>query len=1657
MNIAHPLGVEINSATFSCYSSNEIKKLSVKEIVNPVIFDSLGLPTEGGLYDPALGPVTRNAVCGTCNLDHFNCPGHFGHIQLPCPVYNPVFFSHALTLLKAICLNCHRFRLAATENFRYTAKLKLLNYGLLLEAQRIDGIAIEDILTTDEDRKSNDVVSIEFDPDIYFRSLEQYVNKCLKNGDRKIYKTTAINAERKNVISEFLKRSSTPKQCGNCKLYCRSFKKEGHSKIFQCALSSKLSKAQRSQELANQYARQQNIQDTKDQDSLVEEDQSSVNQNSKVTKEYVTPEALREHFRKFFVNESDLCSLLYGKRGLLLDKPDSLDEVVSADIFFMNVIAVPPTRFRPASAFGNNQTSINPQNEHLTRILNARLEFCTHAAMLDKNKLNLENNERSYVDVVDNLMKSWVELQNAVNGMFDNTKGNLKSLRNKEPAAGVKQILEKKEGLFRKHLMGKRVNYAARSVISPDPNIDTDEIGVPIKFAKRLTYPEPVTSYNVKTLSQAVSNGPDIWPGATFVQNENGSLINLASLSLESRISLGQQLLREQQDKSSFTQYFVKTPYINKKIYRHIQDGDMLLINRQPTLHKPSIMAHRARVLKGEITIRMHYANCKAYNADFDGDEMNMHFPQNEIARAEASLIGNTSRQYLGPTSGSPLRGLIQDHVVAGVWMTCKDTFFTKADYQQIVFSALRLDSSDSRRILTVPPAIQKPKALWTGKQMITTILKNLTIGLVPLNLRSKTKISSKYWGWSAPEEETVIFIDGDFLTGILDKSQIGDSAFGLVHSCYELYSANITGQFLSVMGRLFTTYMQRYGFSCRMDDLRLIPEGDQERKKLMNRNADIGKIAAFEYIGLDKIVENVDLPSMDKEFRNMMEEVLRDSEKHQGLDAKMKSRVNKLTSSIIANCIPTQLLKRFPHNNMQTMTISGAKGSSVNVSQISCCLGQQELEGRRVPVMVSGKTLPSFLPYEPSARAGGFIGGRFLTGIKPQEFFFHCMAGREGLIDTAVKTSRSGYLQRCLIKHLEGLKVHYDHTVRDGDGSVIQFHYGEDSLDITKQKHLYEFKFNTENHKALLQKYDVAKAQQVLNTSCASIYSKKAAKKPHEYDPVLSKYSPSTYLGCVSEKFHKTLEKYTNEDLDGLFKANSISKPAFRKLMHLKYLHSLVEPGEAVGLLAAQGIGEPSTQMTLNTFHFAGFGAKNVTLGIPRLREIIMTASEKIKTPMMTLPLLENVPEQESLKFCQEISKLTLAEIIDQMVVTERLSSKRDTGGSVRCRIYNIRMQFYRREEYTEEYNIVPLQIERAIESKFIKHLVNAISSELKSTKSKNEVYTDITQGIDKFTNKTRKDATFDEDDPINAGGDESDDGDGDATNARINSRTKQFASYDGPDDDDLEIIKENDLAFDNENSETDDNNERREDTDNDTDQSQDSFSKSRDKTKRSALRDKIVASSNCITDYQFDHVNSQWCDIELRFPADSKKLLLLSLAEDACKKTVIHEVSGINKCYPIANDTEGDTSKTIATEGVNFHNIWLYDNIIDINKIYSNDIAAILKTYGVEAARGAIMKEISDVFAAYSINVDPRHLTLVADYMTFEGTFKPFNRMGLASNSSPFLQMSFETTCSFLTNAVLNNDTDTLNSPSARLVLGKVVQGGTGIFEVRQLCKTY
>ncbi|KAJ3199173.1 hypothetical protein HDU82_000666 [Entophlyctis luteolus] len=1387
---------------------------------------------------------------------------------------------------------------------------------------------------------------------------------------------------------------------------------------------------------------------------------------------YLSSMEVREHINLLFERDAKILNMVFGTNPDLRRPGSSgtVMRVTSPHIFFLEVVAVPPTRFRPASKMGDLVFE-DAQNLHLTEILKAnvqirdlRMEWRQEHDRIhsEANENGTEISAESSKKLTESLYRiglACVKLQEEVNYLIDSSKQPAKM--GSIPPPGVRQLLEKKEGLFRKHMMGKRVNYAARSVISPDPYIETNEIGIPPVFASKLTYPEAVTHHNFDVLRQAVINGPKKWPGATYVQNEDGRLILLEQFDESGRTAIANQLLTPSVGDSGDA---TKVPTQNKKVYRHLRNGDFLILNRQPTLHKPSMMAHTARILPGEKTIRMHYANCNTYNADFDGDEMNVHFAQNDIARAEAMLIARTDNQYLVPTDGGVLRGLIQDHVDAGVDMTSRDTFFTKEQYMQLVYNGLKPEPAFKGggigngnieteveigwrgRVVTVDPVIQKPRKLWTGKQVITIILLNLTYDKVPLNLISKSRIPAKSWGGTAPEENEVLVMSGNLLTGILDKSQFGASAKGLVHAVYEVYGPQYAGKLLSMFGRLFTCYLQLIGFSCRMDDLRLTAEGDQKRKDLIQKSKGMGREAATEFVKLDG--ENGEKPSFTEDLpeketldtaklRTKLEAVLRDVDKMAGLDSAMKSRTNKLTSEIIAATIPDMLLKPFPKNNMQVMTVSGAKGSGVNVSQISCLLGQQELEGKRVPTMVSGKTLPSFRAFDPSARAGGYITGRFLTGIKPQEYFFHCMAGREGLIDTAVKTSRSGYLQRCLIKHLEGLRVHYDNTVRDSDGSVVQFQYGEDCLDILKQKTLFDMDFCAMNFRALANRYKPEDLEYngFVNTDSVKKYWKRAGKRivegslnPEDVDPVMSVLNPSRNLGSVSEAFREKLDEYVEKNKKGLLERKkdqvvsarpqtswdgeaSVKGKMFKVLMNLKYLYSLVDPGEAVGLLAAQSIGEPSTQMTLNTFHFAGFGAKNVTLGIPRLRELVMTASAKIKTPLMRLPLRPDVSMQEGELLAKSISRVTIADIMEKVIVTEKLVNT----GSSRHKILTIRLQFWPRDVYEKEHGVKPHRLASIIETRFAPLLDKAIAKEFKArSKSdtsfvdedkigealgtfeglergqqrEDEVEDDEKDGqgnsprVDSSAKKGGKAAKSEEskqrvvacdddeqDDRDDDGGNDSDVGDeGDATASKKARNRSQMTSYDAADEEDEEALidataGDQQFAVEDEGM-----------------IGAGGFDVNEDGLTRG---ERLANSTKYIVDYRFDTAKGRWCEVDVQFDASARKILMVSVVEQVCKSAIVHEIAGIKKCYPLPNESEQDTSKNLGTEGINLRGIWEFNTVVDVNNIYTNDIAAILKTYGVEAARAAIMSEIGAVFGVYGISVDRRHLSMFAYYM--------------------------------------------------------------------------
>jgi DNA-directed RNA polymerase I subunit RPA1 len=1368
--------------------------------------------------------------------------------------------------------------------------------------------------------------------------------------------------------------------------------------------------------------------------------------------EYVNAQEIHASISELFNKEREIMELVYNHRAAKNAKP------ISANMFFITDILVPPNKYRPEAKTGDGEIAEAQENGLYKNILTQCDQLNQINKEISGDVPDSQYRRRDFRD----LQNAWVRLQDAVNSMIDSDRNPLQGAAAKQNADGIKQKLEKKEGLFRKNMMGKRVNFAARSVISPDPNIETNEIGVPPVFAKKLTYPEPVTNHNFYELKEAVLNGVEKWPGAAAIENENGQVINLRTKNFEERQALANQLLAPSNTNVTGAR--------NKKVHRHLNNGDIVLMNRQPTLHKPSIMAHRARVLPGEKTIRMHYANCNTYNADFDGDEMNMHFPQNEIARAEALQIADTDHQYLAATAGKPLRGLIQDHLSMGVWLTNRDTFFDREDYYQLLYGCLRPEDNQtaSERIETIPPAIVKPRPMWTGKQIITTVLKNITPLTHPgLTLLGKSQTPGERWAEKS-EEDVVMFQNGELLCGILDKAQLGPSGGGFIHSVYEAYGHTIAGKLLSVIGRLLTKLLNMRAFSCGIADLLLTESGEKNRLEELQRADTIGLEVAAKYVTLEVVPD-----AGSKELRSRLQDVLRDDEKQMGLDQVCNTQTAQLSSDITKACLPHGLQKLFPQNQMQLMTTSGAKGSPVNANLISCNLGQQVLEGRRVPVMVSGKTLPSFRPFETNVRAGGYVTDRFLTGVKPQEYFFHAMAGREGLIDTAVKTSRSGYLQRCLIKGMEGLRSEYDNSVRDSDGSMVQFLYGEDGLDVTKQKHLTDFKFLAENYLSLVAQLNITEEFSMLPDKGAAEYQKTAMKKVRKsgrvdiMDPCLSVFGPGSSIGSTSEAFASALNKYCEDNPESLLKDKNnpaaihapISKKTFKALVDVKYMKSVIEPGEAVGVVAGQSIGEPSTQMTLNTFHLAGHSAKNVTLGIPRLREIVMTASRHMSTPTMTLHLIPELDADACEKFAKGITKLTMAEVIDDVKVSESVGRG---IGFERAKIYKVRLDLFPADEYCDIYAITIADVLRTIERQLIPKLAKAIRKELTRKGDAKLLKASASQPEVGKSSGVLEDAPARGEADLEGGeDDEDDDGDDDATNNKQKQNRTEAISYAAPDEEEEAIARDAQRKSTPELEEPEDEGFSGSPRPSQTDaESQAEDEDDKDKMSRREIAKereaRIKAKNRDVTRFRFDDQKGQWCDIQFEYDITTAKLLLLPLVEKACHDAVIQSILNLQACTLSKEKALDPVTKTqievpvVLTQGVNLPAMHAYQDIINPHRIFTNDIYAMLTHYGVEACRATIIREMDAVFKGHSISVDMRHLNLIADVMTRGGGFTPFNRNGLKSSVSPFMKMSFETTLGFLKDAVLENDYDDLKNPSARIVMGKVGKVGTGAFDV-------
>ncbi|KAH1228715.1 DNA-directed RNA polymerase I subunit 1 [Glycine max] len=1432
----------VEAVAFSFLTDDEIRRSSRVKITSPILVDFLLHPVPDGLYDAALGPFDDKSLCKSCGQTSKHCPGHFGHIELVSPVYNPLMFNILSNILQRTCFTCHHFRAPSKEVDIRTSQLELIMKGDIIRAKRLESII---------PGKSVD----SFNPD-----------ESIHPGD---------GDESQCYSAEQLGENWTSLQFSEAMSVLRKLLTKKHKKCQKCGAK-----------------------------------------NPKISK---------------------------------------------------------PT-------FG------------------------------------------------------WFHMRDV--------------------ATGICQLLEKKEGIFRQKMMGKRVNFACRSVISPDPYLAVNEIGIPPYFALRLSYPERVTPWNVVKLRNAILNGPESHPGATHYADKvsivklppKGKLLSLTSRKLPTSrgVILHQGKISDHE-------------FEGKVVYRHLKDGDVVLVNRQPTLHKPSIMAHIVRVLKGEKTVRMHYANY-------------------EISRAEAYNIVNANNQYVKPTSGDPIRALIQDHIVSAALLTKKDTFLSYEEFNQLLYSSgvsmaglgsfygkhgqkVFMSNSESEMFL-FPPAIWKPEPLWTGKQVISALLYYITRGSPPFTAEKNAKIPSNFFKTQIrkgkrytedtskkkdkPDEDKLLIYKNDLVRGVVDKAQFGD--YGMIHTVQELYGSNVAGNLLSALSRLFTTFLQMHGFTCGVDDLMLTEGKDVERMNQLKSCEIIGDSVHREFIGV-KNSDNIDPVTLQL---NIEKKIRSNGEAALTLDRKMTSNLNSRTSSgILKKLLSEGILKPSGKNCISLMTTSGAKGSMVNFQQISSHLGQQELEGKRVPRMVSGKTLPCFPPWDCSPRAGGFIIDRFLTALHPQEYYFHCMAGREGLVDTAVKTSRSGYLQRCLMKNLECLKVCYDHTVRDADGSIIQFHYGEDGVDVHQTSFITEFG--------------------ALSTNKELVFS--------NYCRQLDRSSP--YINKLPEALEGKAEKFSKQRNLG-----SMEQADFLRLMEHKYVSCLAQPGEPVGVLASQSVGEPATQMTLNTFHLAGRGEMNVTLGIPRLQEILMAAARDIKTPFMTCPLRHDKSMKDAICLADKLKKITVADIIKSMKVS--VVPVTVLGGQV-CSIYKLVMKLYKSKQYPEYTDITLDDWEETLRVNFVRELEDAIQNHMtllskisgikKFKTDPQSNYSNSSEDAHSNGSESEKKGQNNDDDDEDGGGVEDTEGyedlGSDAQKRKLQG-TDEVDYEDGPEEETHDGELSEEIEGDEDGSDVDANENYNNVTDANNSEGLEKPSKSKTIDEKQNLKREKKKSEPATKKYDraiFVEAKGKHFEIHFRFTGEPH-ILLTQIAQRTAKKVCIQNFGKVGECKAITckesgviyygkdgrkrveiSASEKEQIPALQTSGVHFKTFWELEDDLDVRYIYSNNVHAMLNAYGVEAARETIIREVQNVFKSYGISVNIRHLTLIADFMTHTGSYRPMNRTGsIADSTSPFIKMCFETAGKFIVEAAYHGQVDNLETPSARICLGLPVKMGTGCHDLIQ-----
>ena len=678
-------------------------------------------------------------------------------------------------------------------------------------------------------------------------------------------------------------------------------------------------------------------------------------------------------------------------------------EVARPEWMVLTVLPVPPVTVRPSITLDTGERSEDDLTHKLVDILRI-------------NQRLIENMDAGAPQLI--VEDLWKLLQYHVTTYFDNEASGVPPARHRSgrPLKTLAQRLKGKEGRFRSNLSGKRVNFSARTVISPDPNISINEVGVPEMIAKEVTVPTYVNEWNVDELKEAILNGPNVHPGANYVKKTiNGKEMKVRVLDDNREL-------------------VVENLEYGDVVMRHLKDGDIVLFNRQPSLHRMSMMAHEVRVLPYK-TFRLNLCVCPPYNADFDGDEMNMHVFQTDESRAEAKSLMRVQEHILSPRFGGPIIGAIHDHI-SGAYLLTRDGFTVPEDdaFQMIRKSHLLNNEYVDKKHL------KRKNRDWTGKELFSLLLPD------DLNMNYKAEICRKCETCLKEDcqyDAFVVIKDGQLTHGAIDEAAYGSFSGKILDTIVKEYGPSRAKEFLDRSTDLAICGIMKTGITTGTNDEEIPEEAIEVIDAHLDKaEQEVDKLIATYEEGL---LQPLPGRSAEETLEMRIVQVLGEARDTAGEIAEGYLTMGKQSQDDSYDYVMAV------ENHSVVMARTGARASMLNLAQITACVGQQSVRGGRITRGYLARPLPHFRKHELGARAKGFVHSSYKEGLDPVEFFFHAMGGREGLVDTAIRTAQSGYMQRRLVNALEDLNVRSDGLVTDNKGQVIQSVFGEEGIDPAK------------------------------------------------------------------------------------------------------------------------------------------------------------------------------------------------------------------------------------------------------------------------------------------------------------------------------------------------------------------------------------------------------------------------------------------------------------------------------------------------------------------------------------------------------------------------------------------------------------------------------